>query len=87
MERIKDLKNEISENQETTLTCPPKPAQQKIFNLFHQAHEGSKGEGIGLAIVQKIVSRHRGKVWVESEPDKGSKFYVSLPVEELNNPG
>jgi PAS domain S-box-containing protein len=58
----------------------PTSAQQKIFNIFHQAHKTSNGEGIGLAIVQKIALSHKGKVWVESEPDKGSKFYVSLPV-------
>ena len=54
--------------------------QQKIFQIFYQ-HEPDKrkGEGIGLTIVRRIVEKHDGKVWVESELGKGSKFFVSLP--------
>jgi two-component system, chemotaxis family, sensor kinase Cph1 len=40
------------------------------------------GEGLGLTIVRKILDRHGGKVWVESEPGKGSRFFVSLPTKE-----
>jgi len=36
-------------------------------------------EGLGLAIASKIVNRYGGKIWVESELGKGSKFFVSLP--------
>lgn len=54
----------------------------KIFEVFQRLHpEEGKGEGIGLSIVSKIIERHNGKVWVESEAGKGSKFYVSLPNE------
>jgi signal transduction histidine kinase len=54
--------------------------QQKIFEIFHRLHPTkTPGEGLGLAIVQKILERQGGKIWVESEPGKGSKFYVSLP--------
>jgi signal transduction histidine kinase len=54
--------------------------QKKIFEIFHRLEpENLKGEGMGLSIVKKIVDRHMGKVWVESELGIGSKFYVSLP--------
>ncbi|MHC4103700.1 MAG: sensor histidine kinase [Planctomycetota bacterium] len=54
--------------------------QEKIFQIFYQ-HEPDKktGEGIGLTIVRRIIEKHDGKVWVESEVGKGSKFSVSLP--------
>ena len=54
--------------------------QKKIFNIFSRLDpKKSNGEGVGLSIVKKIVEMHRGKVWVESELNKGSKFFVSLP--------
>jgi len=62
--------------------------QKKVFEIFHRLHpEDTQGEGLGLAIVNKIVSRHNGKVWVESEPAKGSRFYVSLPAAKGPEPG
>jgi signal transduction histidine kinase len=54
--------------------------RQKIFQVFQRAHPGvGKGEGIGLAIVARIVERHRGRVWVESTVGQGSTFFVALP--------
>jgi PAS domain S-box-containing protein len=51
-----------------------------IFKMFYRVNPSNNdGEGIGLAIVRRIVNRHHGKVWVESELSVGSKFYVSLP--------
>ena len=51
-----------------------------IFEIFRKLNPDDKrGEGLGLVIVSKILDRHGGKVWVESEPGKGSKFFVSLP--------
>jgi signal transduction histidine kinase len=38
------------------------------------------GEGLGLNLVRRIVERHNGRVWVESVPGTGSKFYVALPT-------
>jgi len=54
---------------------------ERIFEIFHQLDpESGDGEGLGLAIVKRILTRHDGGIRVESEPGKGSRFEVSLPV-------
>jgi PAS domain S-box-containing protein len=58
----------------------PESCLKKVFQAFQRAHpEVVQGEGMGLAIVRRIVERHRGKVWVESTVDEGSTFFVALP--------
>jgi PAS domain S-box-containing protein len=52
----------------------------KIFEMFHQLDPSKKGTGLGLTIVKRILDKHGGSIHVESEAEKGSRFYVELPV-------
>jgi signal transduction histidine kinase len=64
----------------------PRAEQNKIFDKFYRVCDplchDNKGSGLGLALVQHIVNAHGGKVSVESNPGKGSKFTITLPLQQ-----
>ncbi|MGB0930400.1 MAG: ATP-binding protein [Chitinophagales bacterium] len=59
----------------------PTEFQKKVFNIFYRLHRRQEyeGTGIGLALCQKIAIKHGGIIWMESEENKGTRFFISLP--------
>lgn len=61
----------------------PYSEQHRIFEKFYRGKDaetlGIRGSGLGLALVKTVAEKHRGKVWVESQPGKGSTFFLAIP--------
>src|SRR5579863_298420 len=60
----------------------PAEHHQEIFEDFVRVDRNTSGMGLGLAIAKRLVQAHRGKIWVESEAKKGSKFIFLLPMDQ-----
>ena len=68
----------------------PEGKKDSIFERFHQVDTSDSrkrgGTGLGLAISRNIVEQHGGKMWVESELGKGSRFYFTVPLAQEQKP-
>jgi hypothetical protein len=76
--------------------CAPEPEpvlrigtkyHERIFGLFERADTRADGTGVGLAIARRVVKIHGGRLWVESEPGRGSRFWLSLPATDIVDRG
>jgi signal transduction histidine kinase len=81
---------------ETTQVCVqdsgrgiPSDAVKNLFKRFYRVPDAegyTAGTGLGLSIAQRIVQQHGGRIWVESEMEKGSRFCFTLPLEAAGRP-
>lgn len=83
--RTASLKDEILLEFEDTGIGIPEDAKQKIFDPFFTTKPVGQGTGLGLHICQKIVDAHKGRIQVESEFQKGTRFKIFLPITQAND--
>lgn len=71
----------VFEIRDNGIGIPAKYAEQ-VFGLFRRLHDSESypGTGVGLAVCKRIVERHGGRIWFDSEPGKGARFCFSIPV-------
>ncbi|MUH01412.1 HAMP domain-containing protein [Scytonema sp. UIC 10036] len=63
----------------------PLEIQNKIFDPFFTTKPVGSGTGLGLSVCYQIIEKHGGKIFVKSEPNQGTEFAVSLPIQQLNS--
>jgi two-component system sensor histidine kinase KdpD len=65
----------------------PVEHQERVFDRFYRVYSGGRripGTGLGLAICRRIIQAHKGRIWVESTPDVGSRFCFDLPTDGVD---
>ena len=60
----------------------PEASRAKIFQPFFTTKEPGKGTGLGLYVSYRIIEEHRGKLGFDSDPGRGTEFYIELPAGE-----
>ena len=75
-----------SQHRSQARACFDEKYLDRIFGIFQRLHNRTdyEGTGVGLAICRKIADRHGGTIEAHSEPDKGSRFVVMLPVKQVD---
>ena len=85
--RVNEIDGEISTEIEDNGKGIEKDLLLLIFDKFFQAKNQTlkkpEGSGLGLAICKKIIEMHQGKIWVESEVNKYTKFLFTLPIQNI----